>query len=145
MDTKNVGQTRLLENIILALNAKLLSPTSIVQDFPDPLALYSLYSVITQKQPCNKVPDIYFRPFKGRDRLEEDDIWGDHMYWIRILSEFLGERLVYSNSNHRGKLTDFGEYMYPALMECFLRLYEQNEILENLKVAWQAKCEKSCF
>ena len=106
---------------------------------PDPLSLYSLYSVISKRQRCDKVPDLKFRPFKGRECLEEDDVWGDHSYWIRMLGEFLGGRLTYSNANHRAKLTDFGAYMYPALMEEFLRLYEQNEALENLKAVWRSK------
>ena len=139
MAKRTLGQTRPLANIISALDRKLLSPEDITQDFPDPLSLYSLYCIISKRQKCNKVPDITFRPFKGRDCLEEDDIWGDHMYWVRILGEFLGERVAYSSSNHRAKLTEFGEYVYPALMDNFLRLYEQNELLETLKASWQAQ------
>ena len=139
MATRTLGQTRPLANIISALDRKLLSPTNTVQDFPDPLSLYSLYSIRAQKQLCNKVPDLKFRPFKGRDCLEENDIWGDHSYWIRILGEFLGERVAYSNANHKAKLTAFGKYIYPALMDGFLRLYEQNERLERLKASWQAQ------
>ena len=139
MAKDKIGQTRPLARVISALDVKLLSPTEFVQDFPDPLSLYSLYSVISQKQPYNKVPDLKFRPFKGRDCLEEDDTWGDHSYWVRILGEFLGERVAYSNANHKAKLTEFGEWMYPALMDGFLRLYEQNELLESLKIAWQAQ------
>ena len=75
MAKRTVGQTRPLENIISALDRKLL-PTS---DFPDPLALYSLYCVIANRQRGNKVPDLHFRPFKGRDCLEVDDTWGDHL------------------------------------------------------------------
>ena len=79
MAKRTVGQTRPLENIISALDRKLLSPEDVTQDFPDPLSLYSLYSVISQRQKCNKVPDLHFRPFKGRDCLEVDDTWGDHL------------------------------------------------------------------
>ena len=139
MAKDNLGQMRPLASVISALDEKLISPTNVLQDFPDPLSLYSLYSVISQKQPCNKVPDLKFRPFKGRDCLEENDTWGDHSYWVRILGEFLGERIAFSNSSHRAKLTEFGEYVYPALMDGFLRLYEQNEILESLKTSWKAK------
>ena len=138
MAKRTVGQTRPLANIISALDRKLLSPMNTVQDFPDPLSLYSLYSVISQRQKCNKVPSLCIRPFKGRDCLEEDDM-RDHMYWVRILGEFLGERVAYSNSNHRAKLTPFGKYVYPALMDGFLKLYEQNALLENLKASWQAQ------
>ena len=139
MAKRTVGQTRPLENIISALDRKLLSPEDFSQDFPDPLSLYSLYCVISKRQKCNKVPDIHFRPFKGRACLEENDTWGDYMYWVRILGELLGERIAYSNSNHRAKLTPFGKYVYPALMDGFLKLYEQNKLLENLKASWHAK------
>ena len=139
MAKDKIGQTRPLASTICELNEKLLSPMDIPHDFPDPLSLFSLYSVISQKQPCNKVPDLKFRPFKGRDCLEEDDTWGDHMYWVRILDELLGERVAYSNSNHRAKLTPFGKCVYPTLMDGFLKLYEQNELLEILKTSWQAQ------
>ena len=139
MATRTLGQTRPLANIISALDRKLLSPSEFVQDFPDPLSLYSLYSIISQKQRCNKVPDMAFRPFKGRDCLEENDTCGDHSYWVRILGEFLGERVAFSNSNHKANLTKFGEHVYPALMDGFLRLYEQNELLDSLKASWQAQ------
>ena len=145
MAKRTLGQTRPLANIISALDRKLLSPEDVTQDFPDPLSLYSLYCVISKRQKCNKVPDMIFRPFKGRDCLEENDTWGDHSYWVRILGEFLGERVAYSNSSHRAKLTPFGKYVYPALMDGFLKLYEQNELLEDLKASWKAKCEESCF
>ena len=139
MAKSTLGQTRPLANTLSVLDRKLLSPEDFSQDFPDPLSLYSLYCVISKRQKCNKVPYIIFRPFKGRDCLEENDTWGDHLYWIRVLDELLGERVAYSNSNHRAKLTPFGKYVYPALMDGFLRLYKQNERLESLKTSWRSK------
>ena len=145
MATRTLGQTRPLANIISALDRKLLSLEDVTHDFPDPLSLYSLYSIISQGQKCNKVPDITFRPFKGRDCLEENDTWGDHLYWVRILGELLGGRVAHSSANHGAKLTPFGKHVYPTLMEGFLKLYEQKEILENLKSSWRAKYGDSDF
>ena len=141
MAKNNVGQTRPLANMICELDKKLLSPS----DFPDPLALYSLYCVIAKRQRCNEKPDPMFRPFKEREYLSAYDICGEHLYWIRSLENFLGGRLIYSNSNHRASLTDFGRHMCPALMDGFLRLYKQNEILESLKTSWRAKHGESDF
>ena len=141
MAKSTLGQTRPLANIISALDRKLLSPS----DFPDPLALYSLYCVIAKRQRCNEKPDPKFRPFKEREYLSAYDICGEHLYWIRSLENFLGERLIYSNSNHRAKLTGFGKYLYPALMDGFLKIYEQNDILEDLKSSWRAKYGDSDF
>jgi hypothetical protein len=145
MAKSKIGQERPHASVISALAEKLLSPEGVVQDFPDPLSLYSLYSVISQKQRCNEMPGTHFRPFKGRECLEEDDTWGDHSYWVRILGQLLGGRLVYANSIHRAKLTGFGEHMYPALMNGFLSLYEQNQRLEALKASWRAKHGDSDF
>ena len=141
MATRTLGQTRPLANIISALDRKLLSPS----DFPDPLALHSLYCVIAKRQRCNEKPDPKFRPFKEREYLSAYDICGEHLYWIRSLENFLGGRLIYANANHRAYLTDFGHHLYPALMDGFLHLYKQNEILENLKSSWRAKYGDSDF
>ena len=139
MAKSNLGQTRPLARVIsalsLALDIKLLSPS----DFPDPLALYSLYCVIAKRQRCNEKPDSQFRPFKEREYLSAYDTCGEHLYWIRSLENFLGGRLIYSNANHRAQLTDFGYHLYLALMDGFLHLYKQNKRLESLKISWRTK------
>ena len=101
--------------------------------------------MIAKRQRCNEKPDPQFRPFKEREYLSAYDTCGEHLYWIRSLENFLGGRLIYSNANHRAQLTDFGAHMYPALMDGFLRLYEQNELLERLKGSWRAKYGDSDF
>ena len=143
MATNKIGQTRPHASVISALAKKLNSPLETFQDFPEPLAYYSLYCIIEKKRKCNEKPDQNFRPFKTRDYSAEDDGFGDHLFWVRTLEDFLGERLVYSNSIHKAQLTYFGEYMYPSLMEAFLALYKQNEILQKLKTSWQKKYKDS--
>ena len=141
----NVGQKRPISSVISALETKLPSPLEVFQDFPDPLSLYSLYCVISKKRPCNEKPDQNFRPFKAREYFKACDTYGDYLYWVRILDDFLGERLVYSNSNHRAQLTGFGKHIYPTLMNIFLNLYKQNEVIQNLKTDWDRKLEKSLW
>ena len=145
MAKDKIGQTWPISSVISALDAKLPAPLDVFQDFPDPLALYSLYCIIAKRRPCNEKPDPNFRPFKAREYSEVYEVVGDYLFWVRTLEEFLGERLVFSNSNHRATLTNFGKQMYLALMEAFLSLYQHNDIFESLKGSWKIKCEKSIF
>ena len=146
MDKNILGQTQPISRVISALDSKLYPPLKDVQDFLDPLGLYSLYCIIAKKRPCNEKPDPKFRPFeKTREYSEALEGFEDYKFWVRTLEDFLGESLIYSNSTHKAKLTAFGAHMYPVLMNIFLNLYGQNEALESFKASWEVKRETSIF
>jgi hypothetical protein len=143
MAIKKIGQTRPYASVIEALDKKLPAPLETFQDFPEPLAYYSLYCIIEKKRKCNEKPDKNFRPFKKRNYSQTEEVYADHLFWVRTLENFLGERLVYSNAIHRAKLTDFGKKIYGVLMEAFWSLYEKNQIFMDIKASYDKKVEEA--
>ena len=118
-------------------------------DFPDPMSYYSLYSVIIKEEPVNNMAEHSFAPFKGRawerELLRRYGCEGnerrDYGYWIGTLTAFLGCPFLVeyvSDSHRKVKLTPFGEYMFPVLMEAFSDLYHQNDYLRKAATDYQA-------
>ena len=145
MAKDNLGKMLPHASVIEALDHKLSAPLDILQDFPDPLSLYSLYCIIAKSRKCNEKPDAHFRPFKAREYSEAHEAFGDYLFWVRTLEDLLGECLVYRMPDDMSKLTDFGTHMYPSLMNAFLSLYTHNDIFESLKDSWKTKSKKSIF
>ena len=143
MATPNIGQEWSCENEISIL----LHRTQQVSDFPDPASLYALYRVIVHKEPTNKMVEYPFVAFRGRT-VEEyvPTSYGervhrkDHSFWICTLAEFLGSSSLveYNSGKERTvQLTHFGNHMFPHLMNTFVELYRQNDLLREAVAAYQ--------
>ena len=144
MATPNIGQEWSCENEISIL----LSKTQQVSDFPDPASLYALYRIIIHKDHMNKMIEYPFMPFRGR-AVEEyvPSAYGeradrkDYGFWISVLVEFLGSPSLveYDSDKERTvQLTHFGSYIFPHLMNTFVELYRQNDVLREVVAAYQA-------
>ena len=144
MDKTILGQ----EWLCTSENSILLKKSREVSDFPDPLSLYALYRVIVHKDPTNKMIEYPFVPFRGRtvekyvstaygERAERKD----YSFWISTLIAFLeGPALVgYDSDTERTvQLTHFGTYIFPHLMQAFVNLYHQNDLLREAVAAYRA-------
>ena len=127
-------------------------------DFPDPLALYSLYRVVIDKEPLTQwaeypsltsIPSA--PPFRGRDEelglLRRYGSGGGRRtygFWIDTLSSFLycPPLFEYVSDVHQDmKLTHFGDYLFPELMRAFYDLYKQNERLKEAVATYGAPQE----
>ena len=129
-------------------NSFLASKISGVSDFPDPMSYYSLYAVIIKEEPVNNMAEHSFAPFRGRawerELLRKYGCEGnerrDYGYWIGTLTAFLGCPLLVeyvSDTNRKVKLTPFGDYMFPPLMDAFADLYRQNDRLKEVAAAYR--------
>ena len=116
-------------------NSYLANKISIRSNFPDPMSLYSLHAIIIKEEPLHNRPNSEFMPFLAR-ALMTGVTGQEHTYedWIRALGQFLGGGgLVryYSETHRKVELTEYGEYMFPILMEAFENMYRQNDRLRE--------------
>ena len=123
-------------------NSFLAKKISGASDFPDPLSLYSLHAVIIKEEPiCNRIRPP-FVPFLARTmRYGVTGQEEPYEFWISVLSQFLGRGgLVeyYSDTHRKVRLTQYGEHMFPILMDVFEALYRQNDRLEEVVESYKS-------